>query len=237
MAQATKHICVVLGKPRGFTRSVLEALLKRGSSVMMGCSESDNNIGKSELDRLGQLYNSSQLRFSTLKDKCEMGRDIDKMFSDAKQQFGNINLIINSETSLYQGFNNHLENLAKKYMGKDHGNTGGVLLHVLSEDGGNSEDDIKGRASSLLDIGVKECKLLRPKEEFHDSEQIHITDDQHSPYNEFHKNSNYVRDWTGYMAIHTALNCDPGTMWTFDKNYKVVQVQSEDTKLTHILNS
>ena len=58
-----------------------------------------------------QLYNSSQLRFSTLKDKCEMGRDIDKMFSDAKQQFGNINLIINSETSLYQGFNNHLENL------------------------------------------------------------------------------------------------------------------------------
>jgi len=111
MAQATKHICVVLGKPRGFTRSVLEALLKRGSSVMMGCSESDNNIGKSELDRLGQLYNSSQLRFSTLKDKCEMGHDIDKMFSDAKQQFGNINLIINSETSLYQGFNNHLENL------------------------------------------------------------------------------------------------------------------------------
>ena len=57
-------------------------------------------------------------------------------------------------------------------MGKDHGNTGGVLLHVLSEDGGISKDDIKERASSLLDIGVKECKLLRPKDEFHDSEQV-----------------------------------------------------------------
>ena len=45
-----------------------------------------------------------------------MGRDIDKMFSDAKQQFGNINLIINSETSLYQGFNNHLENLGNSFM-------------------------------------------------------------------------------------------------------------------------
>ena len=49
----TKNICVVFGKPRGFTRSVLEALLKRGSQVMMVSSESDATMAKTELNRLG----------------------------------------------------------------------------------------------------------------------------------------------------------------------------------------
>ena len=48
-----QNICVVIGKPRGFTKSVLEALLKRGSNVMMVCSESDATMAKSEVNRLG----------------------------------------------------------------------------------------------------------------------------------------------------------------------------------------
>ena len=94
----------------------------------------------------------------------------------------------------------------------------------------------------LLDRGVKECRVIIPGE-YHDSEQIHITDDQHSPYTQFSKsdimreierewmltlicfrNSNYVRDWTGYMAVHTAFTCPPGTVWAFDENFKVRQV-------------
>ena len=70
-------------------------------------------------------------------------------------------------------------------MGKDGGNTGGVLLHVHSDVDDVEED--KERVSRLLELGVKECCVIRPGDEFHDSEQIHITDDQHSPYNQFHK--------------------------------------------------
>ena len=46
----------------------------------------------------------------------------------------------------------------------------------------------------------------------------------YSNHNIIYRNSNYVRDWTGYMTIHTALTCEPGTKWTFDKNFKVVQI-------------
>ena len=51
-----QNICVVIGKPRGFTKSVLEALLKRGSQVMMVCSESDATMAKSEVNRLGYIF-------------------------------------------------------------------------------------------------------------------------------------------------------------------------------------
>ena len=51
-----QNICVVIGKPRGFTKSVLEALLKRGSQVMMVCSESDATMAKSEVNRLGYSF-------------------------------------------------------------------------------------------------------------------------------------------------------------------------------------
>ena len=75
---------------------------------------------------------------------------------------------------------------AKKYMGTADGNEGGVLLHVVTDDA-EADHDNHERLRELLDIGVKECKIVRPSEEYHDSEQIHITDDQHAPYNEFNK--------------------------------------------------
>ena len=39
----------------------------------------------------------------------------------------------------------------------------------------------------LLGQGVKECGVVRPGVEFPDSEQVHITDDQHSPCSQHNK--------------------------------------------------
>ena len=70
-------------------------------------------------------------------------------------------------------------------MGKEGGRAGGVLLHVHGELGEVPEED-GDRVARLLGRGVKECRVVRPGE-YHDSEQIHITDDQHSPYTQFSK--------------------------------------------------
>lgn len=78
---------------------------------------------------------------------------------------------------------------AIKYMGNSGGKAdGGVLLHVHGdqEELREGEGDREGRVVRLLDRGVKECRVIRPGE-YHDSEQIHITDDQHSPYTVFSK--------------------------------------------------
>ena len=61
---------------------------------------------------------------------------------------------------------------------------GGILLNVQGEEAG------KKRREELRDMeesGVKVITIIRPSVEYHDSEQIHITDDQHSPYNSFNK--------------------------------------------------
>ena len=46
-----------------------------------------------------------------MKDKCQLGKDIDSMFLEAKQQFGHINLIVNSQGCHYKEFNAHIESL------------------------------------------------------------------------------------------------------------------------------
>ena len=74
-------------------------------------------------------------------------------------------------------------------MGRDGGKAdGGVLLHVHGDKAELKEGEVdrEGRVERLLDRGVKECRVIRPGE-YHDSEQIHITDDQHSPYTHFSK--------------------------------------------------
>ena len=65
---------------------------------------------------------------------------------------------------------------------------GGVLLHVHGDQAEikAGEGNMVERVERLLDKGVKECRVIRPGE-YHDSEQIHITDDQHSPYSQFSK--------------------------------------------------
>ena len=65
---------------------------------------------------------------------------------------------------------------------------GGVLLRVHGDQREIQQvgEERGGRVERLLDRGVKECRVIRPGE-YHDSEQIHITDDQHSPYTQFSK--------------------------------------------------
>ena len=60
----------------------------------------------------------------------------------------------------------------------------GILLNVLSETQERRETDM---TRELKESGVKVITIIRPGVEYHDSEQIHITDDQHSPYNSFNK--------------------------------------------------
>ena len=74
--------------------------------------------------------------------------------------------------------------LAVKYMGDQNGGQqGGILLNVQSE----GEEKGRENMSDLEENGVKVITIIRPSVEYHDSEQIHITDDQHSPYNSFNK--------------------------------------------------
>ena len=73
-----------------------------------------------------------------------------------------------------------------KYMSSQvGGEQGGILLNVQSEgeDQGRDNDNMR----ELEESGVKVITIIRPSVEYHDSEQIHITDDQHSPYNSFNK--------------------------------------------------
>ena len=60
----------------------------------------------------------------------------------------------------------------------------GILLNVLCETQERRETDM---TRELKESGVKVITIIRPGVEYHDSEQIHITDDQHSPYNSFNK--------------------------------------------------
>ena len=48
-----------------------------------------------------------------------------------------------------------------------------------------------------------------------------------------HRHSHYVRDYTGYMALHTALTTDHGSVWKFDNNMKLVEVLEDHGQADH----
>ena len=70
--------------------------------------------------------------------------------------------------------------------GKEGGERGGILLKVQSE-GEDQGEEGRQELRELEESGVKVVTIIRSSAEYHDSEQIHITDDQHSPYNSFNK--------------------------------------------------
>ena len=70
--------------------------------------------------------------------------------------------------------------------GQEGGGRGGILLKVQSE-GEEQGEEGRQELRELQESGVKVVTIIRPSVEYHDSEQIHITDDQHSPYNSFNK--------------------------------------------------
>ena len=59
----------------------------------------------------------------------------------------------------------------------------------------------------LLGQGVKECGVVRPGVEFPDSEQVHITDDQHSPCSQHNK-------WVTVSTTQLSINMLSGTATT-----------------------
>jgi len=263
MPNIGKQMCLVVGTPRGFTRSVLQALLKRGSKVMFACS--DQHVGIPEHTRLSSLYGPHQVLYHPLKDKSFHA--LESLFLKALATFGEINCVVNSTANdklqlrpeILQGDLNMVErkldsllveqdvnsitrvgHLATKYMGKQNGFLGGTLLNLTSsvELTGGSECGgctVLGMTRSLgLDArvgvhGVKTCTVYQPTIDYPDFPQAaQITDDQHSPYYEWNKYSSYIREYTGYMALHTGETQQPGTAWTFNQRLRLEEVTPEN---------
>merc|ERR1712106_1002689 len=237
MDHLRKQTCLVIGKPRGFTRSVLEALLKRGSKVMF--TYADNQGGKQELNRLSTLYGSQQVQFYALDQHSTTS--LDSVFLKAMGTFGEISFIVNST------INDTIEDkkeanrkdvdassisktslLATKYMGKRNGYLGGTLLNVSNQPVDKTKQFLEksGLAKSLAQAGVKTCTVYRPDMDYPDRE-LQITDDQHSPYYSSNKYNSYIRNYTGYMAVHVCQTCAPGTEWAFNKSLKLEEIRNK----------
>jgi len=150
-----RQLCLVVGTPRGFTRSVVEALLKRGSKVLLTCS--NKSVAFEEHKRLSDVYGPGQVFYSP----CDQTDDsqLESLFIRALDTLGEIRLIVHSSANDplqlqredIQGdiskVNRKLDrflleqdvvglkrlgHLATKYMGKHNGWAGGTLLNISS---------------------------------------------------------------------------------------------------------
>lgn len=149
------QICLLIGTPRGFTRSVLEALLKRGSRVILACP--DPAPGHSEHTRLSGLYGSGQISVSVVGPGNV--RALESLLIRALDTHGGVTCILNSTAddklkvqrselrgrveSVDRYLNRKQQNLdinsihsisklAVKYLGKQNGFSGGSLLNLTS---------------------------------------------------------------------------------------------------------
>eukprot|EP00092_Neocalanus_flemingeri_P089939 GFUD01113893.1.p1 GENE.GFUD01113893.1~~GFUD01113893.1.p1 ORF type:complete len:281 (-),score=64.74 GFUD01113893.1:72-914(-) len=150
MSKVRKQICMVVGQPKGFTRSILEALLKKGSNVLLACPEKCD--GSQEIKRLRTLYGPGKVHFSALDRNTS--NSLESVFANAWNTFGEICFIVNSskkdslqlktkledlesadpnlclsEPDLMSGLSK-MDLMASKYMGKQNGFQGGTLLNV-----------------------------------------------------------------------------------------------------------
>eukprot|EP00088_Acartia_fossae_P000517 TRINITY_DN10216_c0_g1_i4.p1 TRINITY_DN10216_c0_g1~~TRINITY_DN10216_c0_g1_i4.p1 ORF type:complete len:372 (-),score=69.11 TRINITY_DN10216_c0_g1_i4:573-1688(-) len=152
---ARNQICLVIGTPRGFTRSVLEALLKRGSRVILACP--DPVLCHSEHRRLSELYGASQLSVNVVEG-CDT-KKLESVLIRALDTHGDINTIINStsdsklkvssdelrgrfeDVEVYlnrKQLDNEVQSikriskLAVKYLGIHNGFQGGSLLNLVT---------------------------------------------------------------------------------------------------------
>jgi len=149
------QICLLIGTPRGFTRSVLEALLKRGSRVILACP--DPVLTFLEHKRLSELYGPSQLSVNVIEG-CDT-RKLESVLIRALDSHGDIDTVINSTSDSklkitrdeLQGNLEDVEvyinrkqidyevqsikrisKLAVKYMGRHNGFQGGNLLNLVT---------------------------------------------------------------------------------------------------------
>jgi len=264
MATSAKQLCLVVGTPRGFTRSVLESLLKRGNRVILACN--DSTIGQMEQDRLSSLYGKNKVHFTAGDHTCP--RNLESVFIKALDTFGEVNLIVNStandpqklsreelsESIDLRGLEKRLDirqqeedvegirrlgRLAVKYMGKQNGFQGGNLLNLtsaveLSCSAGAGTCTVLGTTRALgmhdraKEHGVRTTTVYQPTIDYPDlSQAAQITDDSHSPHYKWDRYSAYIREYTGYMALHVGDTAPPGTAWAFNKDIKLEEVQPE----------
>jgi len=267
MSNLRKQMCLVVGTPRGFTRSVLEALLKRGSKVLFACS--DRSVGSAEHKRLSSLYGPHQVCYSSIDHTSDLA--LESVFMRALDTFGEISCVVSSTANdplklrkkdlqgdlskvdrkldsylLEQDVSGitRMGHLATKYMGKQNGFQGGTLLNLTSsveltgggETGGCTvlgTTRALGLAKRVAVHGVKTCTVYQPTIDYPDvSQAAQITDDQHSPYSEWNKYSSYIREYTGYMALHIGETQAPGTAWAFNQQLRLEQVTPEDVQRT-----
>jgi len=132
-----------------------------------------------------------------------------------------------------------LGRLAVKYMGKQNGFQGGNLLNLtsaveLSCSAGAGTCTVLGTTRALgmhnraKEHGVRTTTVYQPTIDYPDlSQAAQITDDSHSPHYKWDRYSAYVRDYTGYMALHVGDTAPPGTAWAFNKDIKLEEVQPE----------
>lgn len=275
MAGHGKQLALVVGTPRGFTRSVLESLLKRGSRVLLSCG--DPAVGEQEQSRLSSLYGKNQVLFTPGDHTCPLA--LEQIIVKALDTFGEVNLIVNStandpqrvsgdevqsgrdlhnleavSSSDLRGLESRLDSqqqredvqgirrmgrLAFKYMGTQNGFQGGSLLNLtssveLGSGAGAGSCTVLGttRALGLLsravEHGVRTTTVYQPAIDYPDlSQAAQITDDSHSPHNKWDRYSAYIRDYTGYMALHTGDTAPPGTAWAFNPSIRLEEVLPE----------
>jgi len=266
MASSAGKLCLVVGNPRGFTRSVLEALLKRGSRVVLTCS--NQALAHQEQKRLSSLYGSSQIYY--IPSNPEKDSEVESVFLRALDTLGDVSLVVNSTANTPVSLDRRevaeirdiarlnrridrqlirqdveglkrLGRLATKYMGKQGGGGGGRLLNIsssteLSPGAGTGQCTVLGTTRALGLVpgvarsGLRVSTVYHPAVDYTDLgwRSAQITDDQHSPYHggmdNINKYSCYLREYTGYMALHIADTGTPGAAWAFTPEWRLQQV-------------
>merc|ERR1711936_320485 len=265
--------CLVVGTPRGFTRSVLEALLKRGSKVVITCS--NETVGADEQRRLSGLYGPQQIHYTPCDHRDE--KAVESVILKYLDTHGEISTIVHTSANdplrvdrndingnitavnrkIDRSLIKHdvdglkrLGQLASKYMGKQNGWRGGCLANISSSTEVTSGTvDLSRRPGQCTVLGttramglesvvsrtvVKVVNIYHPSVDFADQSwrSTQITDDQHSPYCEDFNNkySCYLREYTGYMALHIADTGPAGSGWMFNEEFRLRQVQAGDVK-------
>jgi len=263
MAGTGRPLCLVIGSPKGFTRSVLEALLKRGSKVFLSCS--DEFAGLKEKERLSSLYGQNRVFFSHADSSSK--NSLENVFSSALSDCGEISCVVNSTADQHlkisardiisQGHDlikvdrlltahqvrqdvsslQRVAQLATKYMGTHNGFSGGTLLSLVS----NAElspsvqtsttnqltcsvlgtTRALGTNSKVARHGVRTVTVYQPCLEYEDSD-FHLQTSENYP--QWDKYSEYTREYTGYMALHTGTTQPPGTAWAFNKELRLQEV-------------
>lgn len=269
--------CLFVGTPRGFTRSVLESLLKRGSKVLFACS--DEAVGTSEQKRLSTLYGPGQIFFSSVEPSSASSLDL--LFHKAVSTLGEVNMVVNStansalrlrkeelqgdmkkvEKDLDFRWENQgllsedvksvklLTSLAVKHMGTHKGCGGGTVLNLSSgvELAGGGEHgrctvlgttrDL-GLSKKVAAHGVKPVSVYQPLIDYPDLGPAgQITDDGHTPYSQWSRYSAYIREYTGYMALHAGDTAPAGSVWKFNQSLRVQEVKPQDLHQNCVLEN